>query len=211
MIKRLLDLAAASIGLAAAAPLLVLVGALIKREDGGPVFYHSTRVGKDGRSFNMYKLRTMVPDADKVGGPNTADDDPRLSTVGKALRKYKIDEIPQLINVLVGDMSLVGPRPEVPEYVALYTPEERQLLSVRPGITDWASIRFSNEGEILRGSLDPEQAYFEKIRPEKIRLGLDYVRYHTLFTDLRILTATVKAVFEKSGAGDQFSPNRRQG
>lgn len=211
MIKRLLDLAAASIGLAAAGPLLVLVGALIKREDGGPVFYHSTRVGRDGRSFKMYKLRTMAPGADKVGGPNTADDDPRLTIVGKALRKYKIDEIPQLINVLVGDMSLVGPRPEVPEYVALYTPEERQLLSVRPGITDWASIRFSNEGEILRGSLDPEQAYFEKIRPEKIRLGLDYVRYHTLFTDLQILAATVKAVLEKSRAGDHFSADRRQG
>src|SRR4051794_14919586 len=135
-----------------ASPLLVLLAVLIKREDGGPALYSGKRVGKDGKLFKMHKFRTMVPNADTIGGPNTPDDDPRLTRIGKMLRGCKLDELPQLLNVLVGEMSLVGPRPQVLEDVELYTPEERALLSVRPGITDWASIEFRNEGEILRGS-----------------------------------------------------------
>jgi lipopolysaccharide/colanic/teichoic acid biosynthesis glycosyltransferase len=172
-----------------------LTAVRIKREDGGPVFYPAPRVGKDGKPFRMYKFRTMVVNADRIGGPSTAADDPRLTRVGHSIRKYKLDEIPQLINVVRGDMSLVGPRPEVQHYVDMYSPEERQILSVRPGITDWASIRYRNEGDILLGSDDPEQAYMEKIRPGKIRLGLEYVRRQSLWTDIKILAQTARALF----------------
>jgi lipopolysaccharide/colanic/teichoic acid biosynthesis glycosyltransferase len=139
----------------------------------------------------MYKFRTMVVNADRVGGPNTPDDDDRLTKTGRTLRKYKLDELPQLINVLKGEMSFVGPRPQVAGEVANYTEEERQLLTVRPGITDWASLRFHNEGEILKGHADPDRAYAELIRPEKMRLGLQYVRSATLKDDLSILVQTV--------------------
>lgn len=202
MVKRLFDLVAASAGLAVCSPVLLLVAALIKREDGGPVLYKSTRVGKDGHPFKMYKFRTMVPNADKIGGPDTPEDDPRITRVGQQLRRYKIDELPQLVNVLLGEMSLVGPRPEVLDRVALYTEEERELLCIRPGITDWASIRFRNEGEILRASADPERTYLEKIRPEKVRLGLEYVRHHTILDDFQILLRTAAAAFETERAGN---------
>jgi lipopolysaccharide/colanic/teichoic acid biosynthesis glycosyltransferase len=194
--KRLFDLLVAGSASLLLLPSIGLIALLIKREDDGPVLYNGTRVGKDGKLFKMHKFRTMVPNADQIGGPSTAGDDPRLTQIGRRLRKYKLDELPQLFNVLKGEMSLVGPRPEVPFYVDMYTPEEREVLRVQPGITDWASIRYRNEGEILRGSPDPEQAYMEKIRPGKIRLGLEYARGHTLWGDLQILAATVKAVFE---------------
>jgi len=193
------------------APFMGVIAWLIKREDGGPVLYNGVRVGKDGKLFRMYKFRTMVPNADRIGGPSTAGDDPRLTRIGRVLRKYKLDELPQLVNVLKGEMSLVGPRPEVLEYVRMYTPAERAILTVRPGITDWASIRYRNEGEILRGSPDPELTYMEKIRPGKIRLQLEYVRSHSLLGDLRILLATAKALFEpasiehKPANGQQYS------
>lgn len=192
MTKRLFDVLVSGLVLLILWPVLLVLAVLVKREDGGPVLYRATRVGKDGRPFRMNKFRTMVVNADRIGGPNTADDDPRLTRIGKTLRRYKLDELPQFWNVLTGEMSLVGPRPEVPEYVARYTEEERALLRVRPGITDWASIRFRNEGEILRGSDDPEEAYFRLIRPEKVRLGLEYVRHHNLLTDLRILLLTAQ-------------------
>ena len=194
MLKRFLDVAAAGSALVALAPVMTVVATRIKREDSGPVFYRAVRVGKDGRPFQMFKFRTMVVNADKIGGPSTPADDPRLTRIGKTLRAYKLDELPQLINVVLGDMSLVGPRPEVPEYVSMYTPNERLLLSVRPGMTDWASIRFRHEAEILRGSADPEQTYQETIRPEKIRLGLEYVRRRSLWIDLGILLSTAKAL-----------------
>src|SRR6266571_3170737 len=194
-LKRAMDLAVGSVALIALSPAIALTAVRIKREDGGPVFYKAQRVGKDGKPFRMYKFRTMVVNADRIGGPSTAADDPRLTRVGHSIRKYKLDEIPQLINVVRGDMSLVGPRPEVQHYVDMYSPEERQILSVRPGITDWASIRYRNEGDILRGSDDPEQAYMEKIRPGKIRLGLEYVRQQSLWTDIKILAQTARAIF----------------
>ena len=140
----------------------------------------------------MYKFRTMVIDADRLGGPSTPNDDPRLTRVGKALRGYKVDELPQLINVLRGDMSIVGPRPQVPEEVSLYSPEELQLLTVKPGITDWASLRFHNEGEILEGYADPDAAYANLIRPEKMRLALAYVRNGSIAEDVRIVLATAR-------------------
>ena len=138
----------------------------------------------------------MVLDAHKLGGPSSSADDPRITRMGAFLRRYKLDELPQLLNVLKGEMSLVGPRPEVVEEVLLYTAEEKGLLEVRPGITDWASILFRNEGEILRGSSDPHAAYREKIRPEKIRLGLEYVRRRSFMTDFKIILKTLKAIVE---------------
>ncbi len=173
-----------------ASPLLAFIWWRIKRDADGPVLYVATRVGQGERPFKMYKFRTMVVNADRIGGPNTPDDDDRLTRTGRTLRKYKLDELPQLLNVLKGDMSFVGPRPQVLPEVATYSEEERRLLSVRPGITDWASLRFHNEGEILRGHPDPDRAYAELIRPEKMRLGLEYVRRGTLRDDIAILLQT---------------------
>jgi lipopolysaccharide/colanic/teichoic acid biosynthesis glycosyltransferase len=139
----------------------------------------------------MYKFRTMVTDADRLGGPSTSEDDPRLTRTGATLRRYKLDELPQLVNVIKGDMSFVGPRPDVPTEVGKYTDEERLLLAVRPGITDWASLRFHNEGQILRGYDDPHSAYLQLIQPEKVRLGLEYVKHATFKTDLVIILRTL--------------------
>jgi len=194
VVKRLFDVVLAAIGIVVCAPLLVAVAIAVKFQDGGPIWYRGERVGLGGRPFRILKFRTMVPDAERVGASSTADDDPRITGVGRWLRRAKLDELPQLVNVLVGDMSLVGPRPQVPWAVALYAEEDKQLLSVRPGMTDYASIRFSNEGEILRGSADPDGDYLRIIAPEKIRLGLRYVENHSLMTDLRILLATARVV-----------------
>ena len=193
--KRALDVTASALGLAILAPLLVIVGASIRREDGGPVLYRSVRAGRGGRPFGMLKFRTMVVNADRVGPPSTADDDPRITRIGRILRKYKLDELPQLVNVLRGEMSLVGPRPEVLSEVEQYAGEEQLLLSVLPGMTDWASLRFRNEGAILEGSPDPHRTYREQIRPEKIRLGLEYVYRHSFWTDLKILAHTALMPF----------------
>lgn len=193
-IKRLIDAAVATFGLIALAPLLGAIALKIKKADGGWVLYRGERIGKDGSPFKIYKFRTMVINAEQIGGPSTSEDDPRVTPLGRVLRKYKLDELPQLINVLKGEMSLVGPRPEVPSEVETYTEEERRILTVRPGITDWASITFRNEGEILRGSVDPHQVYREKIRPEKLRLALKYVDEVSPATDAMIILKTVKAV-----------------
>jgi lipopolysaccharide/colanic/teichoic acid biosynthesis glycosyltransferase len=193
-IKRILDIAGSSCGTLALSPLLGVIAVFIKREDGGTIFYRGERTGKDGSSFRIYKFRTMVMDAERIGGPSTSEDDPRITKAGTRMRKYKLDELPQLINVLKGEMSLVGPRPEVPSEVETYSNEERRILTVKPGITDWASIKFRNEGEILKGAEDPHQAYREKIRPEKVRLALKYVDEVSLKTDLMIIGKTIKAV-----------------
>ena len=171
-------------------PVTLAIWARIKLDRDGPAVYAGRRVGRGGREFRMYKFRTMVTNADRVGGPSTPDDDPRLTRTGRTLRRYKLDELPQLINVLKGDMSFVGPRPQVPDEVAGYSPEEREILNVRPGITDWSSLKFHNEGEILAGHEDPDRAYAELIRPEKMRLGLEYVRRGTFRDDLSILWKT---------------------
>ncbi|MEW6685264.1 MAG: sugar transferase [Candidatus Edwardsbacteria bacterium] len=190
MIKRLFDILFSFLGFIVLLPLILLISILIKKEDGGPVFYRGVRVGRFGRLFRIYKFRTMVMNAEKIGGPSTADDDQRLLKIGRFLRKYKLDEIPQLINVLKGNMSFVGPRPEVPSEVETYTEEEKKVLLVRPGITDWASLTYHNEGEILRGSKDPHQAYREKIKPGKLKLQLKYVDERSLFTDIKIILQT---------------------
>ena len=193
--KRIFDIIFSVFSLLILGPLLIIIALIIKINDGGPALYRGIRVGRYGKLFRIYKFRAMVVNAEKLGGSSTPADDPRITNAGKYIRKYKLDELPQLINVLKGEMSLVGPRPQVPEDAALYTKEEKSILSVRPGITDWASIKYHNEGEILRGSPDPDQAYIEKIRPGKIKLELEYVRNYSFWVDLKILLKTIKTLF----------------
>lgn len=195
--KRLFDVICATVGLILLSPILLWITWKIKAEDDGPVFYRGVRVGLHGKPFRIFKFRTMVVNAEKSGAASTPDDDPRITKTGTVLRRYKIDELPQLINVLVGDMSIVGPRPEVKKFTDLYTEEEKVILTVRPGITDWASIRNADEGALLRGSDDPDKDYMEKIRPEKLRLQLKYVRERSFLTDINIFFLTIKTIITK--------------
>jgi lipopolysaccharide/colanic/teichoic acid biosynthesis glycosyltransferase len=198
--KRIFDLVFSLIGLLLLGPLFLIVAVLIKREDGGPVFYRGERVGRCGIPFKIFKFRTMLVNADKIGASSTAEDDPRVTRVGKILRKYKLDELPQLINVLKGDMSFVGPRPQVRWAVDLYTDEEKKwLLNLRPGITDYASIKFHNEAQILKGSLNPDRDYMEKIHPEKMRLSIEYAKNVSLKMDFIILIKTLSLFFKREG------------
>jgi lipopolysaccharide/colanic/teichoic acid biosynthesis glycosyltransferase len=199
--KRLFDVVFSFVGLLVVSPLILVITILMKLSSAGPVLYAGTRIGRFGKPFRLLKFRTMVMNADKIGGPSTADDDPRVTRVGRVLRRYKLDEMPQLINVLKGEMSFVGPRPEVTAEVELYSPEQRELLKVVPGITDWASMRFHNEGEILKGSVDPHRTYQEKIRPEKIRLGLEYVQKRSFWVDMQILTGTLALLIKTRANG----------
>lgn len=197
MIKRTTDILFSLIGLLVTSPLFLAIGTRIWLEDGSPVFYRGERVGRFGKRFKMLKFRTMVVNAEQLGGPSTADHDPRITRCGRLLRKYKLDEFPQLINVLRGEMSIVGPRPEVPFYVNQFTDEEKAILSVRPGITDYATLWNSDEGGVLAGSADPERAYAEKIRPEKIRLQLVYVRNRSFMVDLGIIAQTMLTILTR--------------
>ena len=196
--KRSMDIACSSLGLLLLGPLLVVLAALIKLTSRGPLFYRGLRIGRDGRAFRIFKFRSMVPDAEKLGGVSTSDRDPRITHVGRFIRKHKLDELPQLLNVLVGDMSLVGPRPGVPRYVDMYRGEEREILNLRPGITDWASIWNADEGAALAGAPDPDKAYEELIRPTKLKLQLKYVRDHTLLTDFKLVLYTLVRILLKS-------------
>lgn len=196
MLKRLFDILFSILGLILSSAFLLIIAFLIKREDGGPVFYRGVRVGRYGRPFRIFKFRTMVVNAEKRGGPSTADDDPRITKVGRFFRKYKLDELPQLINVLKGEMSFVGPRPEVQHYVDMFTEKEQTILNVRPGMTDWASLWNPDEGAILAGSPDPEKTYMEKIRPEKIRLQLKYVRERSFWIDFKIIAQTLLTILK---------------
>jgi len=193
--KRIFDIAFSLLGLTALSPFLFTLAILIKREDSGSVFYRGVRVGRHGKPFRIFKFRTMVVDAERLGASSTSDDDPRITRIGKFLRKYKLDELPQLINVLKGDMSIVGPRPEVKKFTDMYMDEEKTILRIRPGITDWASIWNSDEGVLLEGSVDPDRDYLEKIRPEKIRLQLEYVKRRSLWVDLKIIVQTLAKLF----------------
>ena len=195
--KRMFDIILALIGLIIFLPIFIFIGLAIKQEDGGPVLYPGIRVGENGVHFPMFKFRTMVLNADKMGGSSTSDDDPRITKIGKFLRKLKLDELPQLFNVLKGDMSFVGPRPEVPYYVDMFTEEEKEILSVRPGITDWATLWNCDEGALLAGSTDPEKTYLDEIRPEKIRLQLKYVKEQSLGADFIIFLKTVVKLIKR--------------
>jgi len=192
MWKRLVDIILSFCGIIISAPLFLVIGILIKLEDKGPVFFRGERIGKDGKPFRMFKFRSMVINADKKGGPSTAGDDPRLTKIGKSLRRFNLDELPQFINVLIGDMSIVGPRPEVKMYVDMFTEEERRILDVKPGITDWASIWNPDEGAVLAGAKDPEKVYMEKIRPTKIKLQLKYVENNSFMIDFKIMLKSLQ-------------------
>ena len=196
----------AAASLVIVAPILGLIALMVKLSSRGRVFYRGARVGLHGKLFSMLKFRTMVVDAESLGGSATAADDPRITHFGKFLRRYKVDELPQLINVLIGDMSIVGPRPEVQKYVNLYSPEEKAILSVRPGITDWASIWNSNEAAVLEGSRDPERTYEELIRPTKLALQLFYVRNHSFFVDLKIIFHTALKLVDEDWVPKELKP-----
>jgi lipopolysaccharide/colanic/teichoic acid biosynthesis glycosyltransferase len=197
MLKRSFDAVAASAALIVFSPVLVGIAIAIKMHSPGPVFYRGLRVGRHGRPFRIFKYRSMVIDAEKIGGASTADGDPRITPIGRFLRKTKLDELPQLLNVLAGDMSFVGPRPEVQHYVDMYTQAEKAILSVRPGITDWASLWNADEGAVLAGAEDPEKAYLEKIRPQKLKWQLEYVRRQSFLVDLSIIAQTIWAIVSR--------------
>lgn len=189
--KRLIDVTAGAAGLLVVSPIMALACLLIWLQDGALPFYVAPRVGLRGRIFRMVKLRTMVVRADRTGVDSTAASDPRITRLGRLIRRVKVDELGQLWNVLRGDMSLVGPRPQTPRDVALYTEAEQELMDVRPGVTDFASIVFADEGEILAGAADPDLRYNQVIRPWKSRLGIHYVRHQSTWLDLQLVMATL--------------------
>ena len=195
MLKRIFDIISSLFGLILLSPFIIIIAILIKLDSKGPIFFKQVRVTKNGREFKIFKYRTMKIGSDKYS-QITVGKDSRITKVGDFLRKYKLDEIPQLINVLLGDMSLVGPRPEVPKYVALYTEEQREILKVRAGITDYASIEFSNENDILANEVDPEKAYIEKIMPKKIELNKKYLSEISVITDVKIILLTIKKILK---------------
>ena len=192
--KRVFDIIASGLGLVALSPLFAVLAVWIKSDSKGPVFYRQVRVGKDNKDFRLYKFRSMRPDSDKLGLITVGGHDPRVTRSGYYIRKYKLDEFPQLINVFKGDMSLVGPRPEVRKYVDMYTPEQMRVLDVRPGITSLASIRYRNENEILAAAEDPDKAYIEQVMPDKLTIDLEYVGKANLWTDIKLIFSTFKEI-----------------
>jgi len=194
-LTRTMDVTAATVGLIILSPLFIVVGIMIKLIDGGPIFYHARRVGLHGQMFHLYKFRTMHVGADRQGSGITTNGDSRVTGVGRWLRRMKLDELPQLLNVLKGDMSLVGPRPEDHRYVALYTPEQRRILSVRPGITSAASLMYRNEEQLLSGS-DWEKFYCNKVMPAKLEIDLEYLSARTVWSDIGLVLSTILATLK---------------
>lgn len=190
MIRRAFDVTAAVLGLVVLSPIFLVVAVAIRTTSPGPVFFRQERIGLGGRPFRIHKFRTMRQDAERVGGSLTVGADPRITPVGRFLRASKIDELPQLIDVVRGEMALVGPRPEVARYVDRYTPAQRVALAVRPGITDPASIAYRDESEVLARAEDPERVYVDEIMPHKLALNLAYQRRRTLVSDIGVILAT---------------------
>jgi lipopolysaccharide/colanic/teichoic acid biosynthesis glycosyltransferase len=192
--KRAFDFLFSVIGLVAITPVMLLLALIITIDSKGGVFYKQVRIGKNKKPFKLYKFRSMSTDADKKGLLTVGNKDSRITKIGYYLRKYKLDELPQLINVLYGNMSFVGPRPEVEKYVELYNQEQLMVFNVKPGITDWASIKYVNENEILAKSSQPEKTYIEEIMPAKLKLNLEYVKHNNVFVDIKIILLTIKAI-----------------
>ncbi|MCL6576105.1 sugar transferase [Kyrpidia sp.] len=192
--KRCFDFFCAVLGLVLLSPVFLVVAVLIRLENRGPIFYLQERIGYRGRPFRIFKFRTMVLNADRMGPSLTVGQDPRVTRVGTVLRKYKLDELPQLVNVLLGEMSLVGPRPEIAKYVDLYSPEQRRVLDLVPGITDPASLKYRNEAELLSASSDPERVYITNILPDKIRINLEYADRATVLRDIGVVIRTLLTV-----------------
>ena len=195
--KRIFDIVASGIGLILLSPLFIILTIWIKCDSIGPVFYKQVRVGRNNMDFQLFKFRSMRVGSDKKGLITVGGHDPRITRSGYYIRKYKLDEFPQLINVFKGDMSLVGPRPEVRKYVDMYTEEQMHVLDVRPGITDLASIRYRNEKELLERVNDPDKYYVEVIMPDKLRINLEYVARHSFTFDIRLIFQTFRAIVSK--------------
>lgn len=196
VIKRIFDIVASLGGLIVLSPMLIIIAICIKLDSKGPVFFKQKRVGKNKKIFEIYKFRTMVTDAEKLGKQITVGNDSRITKVGKFIRKYKLDEFPQLINVVKGEMSLVGPRPEVHRYVELYDEYQEQILLVKPGITDYASIEYRNENEILGSSSNPEETYIEEIMPTKVELNMKYIKNISILEDIKLILFTILAILK---------------
>jgi lipopolysaccharide/colanic/teichoic acid biosynthesis glycosyltransferase len=196
MIKRIFDIIFSLIGSIVLLPMGVVIILLILIESKGPIFYLQTRVGKNKKDFKIFKFRTMCVGSDKKGLLTVGDKDPRVTKVGYFLRKFKLDELPQLINVLSGSMSFVGPRPEVQKYVDYYTTDDLIILSMRPGITDYASIYFRDEAELLKNTKHPEKLYIESILPKKLKLNKKYIAKNNVFIDIKIILKTILTIFE---------------
>lgn len=195
--KRLFDIIASGLGLVCLSPLFAVLAVWIKCDSPGPVFYRQVRVGRGNKDFRIFKFRSMRPDSDRLGLITVGGRDPRVTRSGYYIRKYKLDEFPQLINVFLGDMSLVGPRPEVRKYVDMYTPEQMHVLDVRPGITSLASLRYRNENELLAQADDPDRCYVEKVMPDKLAIDLEYVPKANLLTDIRLIFATLASIVKE--------------
>ena len=195
MVKRLFDIIFSIIGITVLSPFLLIISIIILLTTKGGVIYRQKRIGKNGKEFKVFKFRTMYTGSDKELRITIGKNDSRITPIGTYLRKYKLDELPQLFNVLIGTMSFVGPRPEVPEYVALYTEEEKKVLSVKPGITDYASIVYSEENELLSGAENPNELYITKIMPAKLKLNLKYINDMSLLTDVKVILKTIEKVF----------------
>lgn len=189
--KRFFDFVASGLGLLILLPLFILLALAVKLGSKGPIFYTQQRVGKNGIDFGLFKFRTMYSGSDKKGLITIGAKDNRITSTGYFLRKYKLDELPQLLNVLIGDMSIVGPRPEVRKYVEMYTPEQQKVLNVRPGLTDYASLEYFNENEILGNSENPDKTYVEEVMPAKLNLNLKYVQEQTIWVDLKVILKTL--------------------
>ena len=194
IIKRLFDIIASLIGIIILSPILLLISLLIIFESGFPILYKQKRVGKENKDFFLLKFRSMNKGADKKGLLTIGEKDSRITRVGYYLRKYKLDELPQLLNVLTGNMSIVGPRPEVRKYVDLYSDDQKKVLSVKPGITDYASMEYTNENEILAKSTEPEQLYIEEVMPKKLFLNQKYIQEMGLITDIKIIFKTISKI-----------------
>lgn len=194
--KRLFDMIASGFGLLVLSPLFLILAIWVKLDSPGPVFYRQIRVGRNNKDFKLFKFRSMRVGSDKKGLITVGGHDPRVTRSGYYIRKYKLDEFPQLINVFIGNMSLVGPRPEVRKYVDLYTPEQMRVLDVRPGITDMASICYRNENELLETVEDPETYYRTVIMQDKLRINLEYVKHHSFFGDIRLIFKTIECVIK---------------
>jgi lipopolysaccharide/colanic/teichoic acid biosynthesis glycosyltransferase len=196
MPKRLFDILVSSIALLIFSPMLIAIAAWVKLDSPGPVFYRGARGGRNNQPFKIFKFRSMVMNADKIGGSSTSGQDPRVTKSGRFIRRHKIDELSQLLNVLAGDMSIVGPRPEILAYTNTYLGEFKEILSVRPGITDWASIWNADEGGVLAGATDPDRAFEILIQPTKLRLQLLYVRTMSFRTDILIILYTLRRLLD---------------
>lgn len=194
--KRLFDILSSAIALILLSPLLIVIAVAIITDSKGGVFYKQKRIGKNGKAFMLYKFRSMRSGADRKGLITVGSNDDRTTKVGRFIRKYKLDELPQLINILKNEMSVVGPRPEVEKYVQLYTAEQRKVLSVKPGLTDLASLAYINENEILGRAKDPEKTYVEQIMPAKLRLNLEYIEKQSFWFDLKIIAKTLMRIVD---------------